>query len=232
MFQSNKKILYAFFASLLLGVSGWGIFHHQAVSSEEKIFTHIYENNLWGKGSGPGSDPSKAQPYISLLQTVFENPKYKTIVDLGCGDWQLMEKIRIPHDKFYKGFDVVHSVINDNIQKHQRTNVQFYHIHELKKFQNVTGDLLIVKDVLIHWPIKTILFFLQDILPHFKYALLTGDYGSNSDKEMGSYSPLDLQAPPFSAQNLTVLLDYQVPDHNGLKKRVWFYERAHLRIDK
>ena len=63
---------------------------------DEDVFTKIYDQNLWYAGSGYGSNPAQAEPYLEKLQGFFDNHEFKTIIDLGCGDWRLMERIDIP----------------------------------------------------------------------------------------------------------------------------------------
>lgn len=194
--------------------------------SHVAAFTKVYDTKHWGKGSGAGSDPQAAKPYIALLQNYITDPRFHKIVDLGCGDWQIMNKINIPSDKEYYGYDVVPSIIATNQANHTAANVHFTQVTSLRDFKakNITGDLLIVKDVLQHWPDAEIKYFLQNILPDFKYALITNAYKVTSQRqniniELGHFRPLDLQGAPYNLQNVKPLLEYAGPDN----KLVLFY---------
>ncbi|XVN42451.1 MAG: class I SAM-dependent methyltransferase [Candidatus Rickettsia vulgarisii] len=190
---------------------------------EEQIFTKIYDQNLWGSGSGPGSNPINAEPYLKLLQSYLDDPKFVSIVDLGCGDWQLMKTLRIPDSKAHIGFDLVKSVINTNIKNYQKDNINFNHIHKLADLKNQKGDLLIVKDVLQHSNNQEIKYFIKEILPNFKYALITNDYFStnnNSEISTGLYRTIDLESEPFNMSSIKTLLDYSA---HGVLKRVYLY---------
>jgi SAM-dependent methyltransferase len=192
-------------------------------SREAEIFTKIYDENFWGGGSGKGSDPKNAGPYLELLQSYLDDPKINSIIDLGCGDWRLMETLKIPDNKLYIGFDLVKSVIDTNIKNHSKSNIRFTLIRDLSDFRNQTGDLLIVKDVIHHWETKTIQFFIQTILPNFKYTLITNGYNAennNYEIETGKFRPIDLEAEPFNMLTLKVVLDY--PAH-GAVKRVYLH---------
>lgn len=181
-------------------------------------FTRVYATKEWGIGSGEGSNPSNAAIYIDLLQSYFYDQRFKTIVDLGCGDWQIMNHITIPNDKVYIGYDVVPSLITTNTERFKANNVTFMNIAGLKEFNeiNITGDLLVVKDVLQHWPIAEIKYFIKNILPKFKYALITNEYLTdspeiNSEISLGAFRSLNLAAEPFLLKNITEVLLYEGP---------------------
>ena len=193
------------------------------------VFSKIYEDGIWGGDSGLGSSPSNAAEYINLLQSYIDDPRVHTIVDLGCGDWRIMSQITIPKGKTYIGYDVVPKLIEANKQKYAKLNVHFYAIkdlHELKS-KNVKADLLVVKDVMQHWPNSEVSYFIKDILPNFKLALITNGYSStpstgsklNGDIKLGHYRPLDLTGSPFNLQHVTTALEYEGPD----PKRVLVY---------
>ena len=192
--------------------------------SEAQAFTEIYDKNVWGKGSGPGSDPQQAKVYLPFLQKYLNNPAMHSILDLGCGDWQLMSTLTIPDSKVYTGFDLVKSVIEENIKKHKKNNVNFQLIHNILDFQSQHGDLLVVKDVIQHWPNDQIQYLLKNILPNFKYALITNDFkpsNSNQDIKFGDFRCIDLQAVPFNVgKEFQVVFDYPSA---GIVKRVYLY---------
>ncbi len=70
-------------------------------------------------------------------------------------------------------------------------------------------DLLIAKDILQHWPIDEIQYFIKKILPNFKYAIITHDFDNNPNKDisLGNTTTIDLQAPHFNmTKNIKVLI--------------------------
>ena len=230
-----KKIILFVLTVLIITYSYLYFFHkdilvkYNLVSmSTEEAFTEIYNKNLWGEGSGPGSDPENSKPYLGLLQTYLNSPKFTSIVDLGCGDWRLMATLIVPSNKIYDGFDVVQSVIDKNSKTYTKPNIHFHHIHNIIDFNNQKGDLLIVKDVLQHWPNKDIEYFITNILPNFKYALITHDFdrkNCNIDIKHGEFKFIDLEIAPFNMRGLEHLMDY--PSH-GITKRVYLYTNPNL----
>ncbi len=204
-------------------------FEHKLIPYQyAKRFGEIYRTEHWGvgEGSGKGSNPNAARSYLALLQEYLNDPRFHTIVDLGCGDWQLMSKVTIPKNKQYYGYDVVPWLIAANNKKFAVDNLHFLTVKHLRDFEKtaVEGDLLIVKDVLQHWPNSEIEYFINKVLPHFKYALITNDYNpraahQNLDIMMGYHHPLDLTAAPYGLKNAHVVLEYAGPEN----KRVLFY---------
>ena len=92
----------------------------------ERIFSRIYHNEVWdhGGGSGPGSHPDYNQHFITYIQHILSNPKLniKSVLDLGCGDWQYAQHIgyhQYPHVKYLR-IDTVSSVIKNNTQKYAK----------------------------------------------------------------------------------------------------------------
>src|SRR6478735_6812488 len=70
------------------------------------VFEHIYRNDLWHGGSGPGSLPSVNRPYVRFLHGFLRANQIQTVVDLGCGDWQFSRRIDWGGAR-YLGLDVV-----------------------------------------------------------------------------------------------------------------------------
>ncbi len=167
----KNKIIYPILVLVFFGMMIF-IFDKNRKNGDTYIFSQIYQNNLWGGGSGSGSNPKNARPYLKILQSFFYDKNIKKIVDLGCGDWRLMETIYIPDDKQYKGFDVVSMIIEKANLKFKKSNVEFYQINKLEDIKNETGDLLIVKDVMQHWSYERIGYFVNNILPNFKWAFV------------------------------------------------------------
>ena len=75
------------------------------------IFDEIYRKNHWGgEGiySGVGSEESNSRPYEDLVVSYVEEHGIKSIVDVGCGDFQVSGRIldRLPDSLTYTGVDV------------------------------------------------------------------------------------------------------------------------------
>lgn len=164
------------------------------------LFDIVYESNLWGNGSGSGSDEKLCAGYVTFLQNFFATHNITSIVDVGCGDWQFSKNIDFGKIK-YQGFDVASSIINSNIEKYQTENINFS-LYDGDFRVLPKADLLLCKDVLIHLPNKKIQEFI-DVLPQYKYALITNSidtFGLNTDILPTEYRGVDLRLAPFSLQ--------------------------------
>ena len=72
-------------------------------------------------GSGPGSFSEYNSKFLELLQNLIRDKNIKSIVDFGCGDWQLMNLMDF-RGIDYIGFDVVPKLIDQNKKKSNCTS--------------------------------------------------------------------------------------------------------------
>ena len=178
------------------------------------IFDKIYENSYWGKGSGGGSSPEATQPYKVFLEEFIRQNDIKSIVDLGCGDWQFSQFLDFGRAT-YIGIDASKNVIIDNQKSFSGPRVSFANLP--KNYSELpSAELLICKDVLMHLSTKEVQDILS-ILPNFKYALITNDvpcvstFGAillkltrpfspiiNREIKTGDYRTLDPTQRPFN----------------------------------
>ncbi|ARU54368.1 SAM-dependent methyltransferase [Oleiphilus messinensis] len=164
------------------------------------IFETIYETNEWGKGSGEGSFPEHTGGYVRFLEKFIKTRNIKSIVDVGCGDWQFSRYVNW-QGASYQGFDVVQSVIEQNQAHFTRNNVAF-HLYSGKPETLPDADLLIAKDVLQHWSNENVQAFLP-LISRYKYALITNCINvsgvtENQNINDGEFRPLDLRLAPFN----------------------------------
>lgn len=162
-------------------------------------FTRIYGNNRWGFGSGHGSLPEVTEGYRQFVQDFMRQNYLRTVVDFGCGDWQFSRLIDWSAVD-YLGLDVAHEVIENNRAKYGCKNVKF----DLSptRFTDVpSGDLLLVKDVLQHFPSDMVHSFMAEVVRRFRFALITNCTEPirkrNREIKLGDWRPLDLRTDPF-----------------------------------
>jgi SAM-dependent methyltransferase len=164
------------------------------------VFETIYDKKVWGGGSGIGSSPQVAGPYMNLLQAFLNNNPIRSVVDIGCGDWQFSRYINWG-DRTYLGIDVVASVIEANREKFARSNVSFSHANPLEDGFDVGGDLLLMKDILQHLSNSNVQKLLR-LTSRFRFSLLTNAYAVRNDEcENGDTRPLDIRTEPFNLKN-------------------------------
>lgn len=196
----------------------------------KRIFSEIYKNRYWSNPldennlSGPGSIYELSLPYMNFLQKYIDEKNPKSVVDLGCGNWELMKHISLKSSISYLGIDLVDSVIEENVRKYSSSNVAFMAIRNISEIKNITANLLIIKDVMQHWNNRETIFFLRNILPNFEYAILAHGYSyerelNNVEIKTGKFRFVDLEAEPFHLK-VSSWFDYKHPLH---RMRVYLY---------
>lgn len=168
----------------------------------KKVFSNIYEKNLWKNGSGPGSTPKATDYYRSILIDLITNLEIKTVLDYGCGDWQFSHLV--PWEDLinnYLGVDIVDSVIAENIKKYKSSKVNFQTVTEDWCFPEV--DLIICKDVLQHLPNVQVKQLLEKMKSSSRFMIITNDIivdkeTTNSDCSIGKSRPINLSLSPWN----------------------------------
>ncbi len=181
----------------------------------EEVFTYIYEKCVWGDNSniayngssGCGSTVEYNQEtYVVFLKEFIKEKSIKTVVDLGCGDFQcgpiIYEDLK---DVSYTGYEVYRKVVEYNKSIHPRPKYEFIHLDISKQKEEIKGgDLCILKDVLQHWSTALIIDLL-DYLVHtrkFKYILLCNCYNNpyhpNMDINIGGGRSLSCDIYPLN----------------------------------
>lgn len=171
-----------------------------------ETFTYIYDNKVWGEGSGGGSNPENNTEYISFLQEFLKEKEIKHVIDFGCGDWQFSQFIDWTGVR-YLGVDCVLSVIAKNWDIYRNSyHIDFSHNDNIKGYK---ADLLIMKDVLQHWTDEAIIKFFKPILKNFKYILITNSKGTgyyqHPEVEGIITRPISALDYPLNQYNIEVL---------------------------
>ncbi len=167
----------------------------------QPIFEKIYKDKVWYKGSGSGSLPENTAQYRNALADYIAKNHIKTILDIGCGDWQFMHLMDLSGVD-YTGIDVVPWLIEENQGRYGAPNIRFLH-GDASTMQLPKADLVILKDVLQHWSNGTIKQFLGR-LREYPHVLLLNTLTTekqpknvNADIAIGEARPIDLVKPPF-----------------------------------
>jgi 2-polyprenyl-3-methyl-5-hydroxy-6-metoxy-1,4-benzoquinol methylase len=175
--------------------------------SNAEVFSKIYKEDLWHGGSGVGSKLENVKEYVEVLQKYIDKPEVKTVLDLGCGDWQFSKFLDLSSVS-YLGVDVVESVIESNSTSYSASNIKFIS-RDITTYEVPKADLIICKDVLQHLCNKDVVNILVKIITSSKFSLITNDFNpdntENKDIDNGNYRCLDLTLSPFYLDVVTVL---------------------------
>jgi SAM-dependent methyltransferase len=214
---------------------------HEGSGLVRKTFEDIYSYGGWGGlGSGPGSLPRNARPYVEFVANLLQSHSVRTVVDVGCGDWQMWPAGMFDGIDKYVGFDIVESVIESRAA-HQSSRCEF-HVADATVMTLPPGDLLLCKEVLQHLPNAEVLGFLESAITACRIVVVCDDIwiGSGSnwrrgarrllnlDVQPGGYRPVDDALAPFASLPLTKRLLYEsfTPPRCRTIKAIWSSERV------
>ena len=197
------------------------------------IFTKIYKNNDWGGEpnefySGPGSHHPLIHGYVQEVGDFIIKNQLKDIVEIGCGDFNIGEKV-LKHldsagtDFTYIGYDVVKPLIRRNREMFGNERTKFI-CKDASSGIIKNGDVLIIRQVLQHLNNRAI----QQIIKKFnnyRYIIvsehqLAEHYGNrirpNIDQvtsasiRLHMSSAIYLDKPPFNCNIIGRL--YSIPE--------------------
>jgi len=189
----------------------------------EETFTNKYEQCIWANngnphykgGSGGGSElPEVGNTYIPFLKRYIRENEIRTVVDLGCGDFQCGNQTYDELDITYTGYDVYKKVITYNQGQHPAPKYQFVHSDFYTEHDAIVGgDLCILKDVLQHWTVERIYTFLDALVASkkFKHILLINCCDQSRDdpiSQLGNTMQLHTNYLPLKKYNPVELYRY------------------------
>jgi hypothetical protein len=180
----------------------------------DKFFSNLYASGGWGKvPSGGGSTPENTVQYRKFLIDFINENNIQTVWDYGCGDWTFSKLIDWGKVK-YNGIEVVKKLVDQLNNKYKKTNIKFFYITQknFKNFYAKQGDLLIIKDVLQHWYNDEIVDFLDNVIPNFRFIIVTNSFYQKEDwqelESRFSGRPLACEYYPLKKYNIKKILNY------------------------
>lgn len=204
-----------------------------SMKNNAQIFTDIYNSNGWGdieSISGPGSRIENTVNLRKELIYLVNKLNIKSILDVPCGDINWMSKVDLKNIRYY-GFDIVKELIEQNKEKFKNKNYNFECKDAISdKLPQV--DLILCRDLIIHFPIKEIWNLLNNFIKSgSKYLLISKSINQNTynqNIEFGSWSPRNLEKPPFNfPKPLYLVLDHDNESHGC--GAMGLYKISHLR---
>jgi len=189
----------------------------------KRAFGEIYRSHSWGSASksGPGSEPAHTVEYRQLVERLLRELRVERVVDLGCGDWAFSRLIDWSSVD-YTGVEVVPELVDELSQRFGGPKRRFV-CSDFSKKAWPDADLVLIKDVLQHWPNAAVMSFLARV-SEAPFALVTNDYRklyrggplrlyrwkelrtANTDIQFGESRTLQLTEPPFQFDAIRVAL--------------------------
>ena len=209
----------------------------------EHIFSRIYdEYGFFGSKESRSGDGSTISATILIREKIKElvtQKNIKTVVDIPCGDFNWMKEIVFNFDHYFGG-DIVEKCIEDNNEKYGSRHIEFKHF-DLVKDKIPAGDLLIVRDVIGHFPLEDGKKIVNNILESdCKYLLATSWYDPsdsnfhkthiNQDVPHGRFYFLNLMSEPFNLPSPEFYIDEGVfYDGDGKRKGLGFWDLSKVK---
>lgn len=180
------------------------------------IFRNIYDRNLWEDGgSGIGSAVKYSAKFIDYVRGVVHGKK---VLDLGCGDFRIGRELYQGTGE-YTAVDVMADRFKypRNVRS---VEADFSQPGVIAKLFEEPYDVVILKDVLMHWTDEEIRRFVREFLPlnwrtvlianKYKYVRKPAYNGRPRNPRVNKYSmaPLPHNHPTLKALKLGVVLHY------------------------
>jgi SAM-dependent methyltransferase len=196
-------------------------------------FADIYRKDIWGNGSGSGSDDRFATAYCDLVSEFARQNRIDGILDIGCGDFRV-GKLIVSRGLRYLGVDVVQEVIERNQREYGSERVRFQCLDAtLEKLPH--AELCLIRQVLQHLSNDEIWRILQNCRD-CKHILITEHvplnpralnidkpHGPDTRIDFGRRSGVFLDASPFCLSIENVL---EVPYTDGEVLRTVYISNA------
>ena len=184
------------------------------VNDASYIFSNIYNTNHWLYGSGEGSLIENTKTYIYFLENYLPTLHIKKISDIGCGDWQFSRYMNWDNYE-YMGYDVVQHLIDNHQLHYQKENIHFQQFDILQNYQHFPEtDVIILKDVIQHWPTMNIVVVLSFLQKKCKYMIITnccyqGELPKiNLDIPLGEFRPIEFSLEPLNIFTVEKIFEF------------------------
>ena len=214
------------------------------------IFSNIYDNYGFGSlesRSGPGSTLDETQKLRESIKKIIKDKNIKSVVDIPCGDFNWMKEIVFNFES-YIGGDIVKKAIEENNERYSNSRIKFIEF-DIVNDEIPNGDLLIVRDIIGHFPIEDGVKILKNILnSKCKYLLSTtwakkiGNdwfpcekndvHRENEGVDYGRFYPVNLMSNPFNLPNAEIYLEEDVMVdnfENGNRKTLALWDLDKIR---
>lgn len=197
----------------------------------KRTFTDVYKQNRWlsknGESiSGNGSMLSYTENLRAALPRIFEKYGVVSVLDLPCGDFNWMSHVDLD-DIDYIGADVVSEIIELNRERYP--SVQF-EVLDIAGDDLPGADLIICRDLFVHFSNRDIERSLLNIKGKYKYILTTTfpTMKSNGSIRTGRWHPTNVELTPFNlGEPLELISEQEVGtdrrDGKGHAKMIGLY---------
>jgi SAM-dependent methyltransferase len=202
----------------------------------EKIFRHVYRNNIWGDPetvSGLGSGVARTAAFRDQFRNLLIELGATSLLDAGCGDFNWMKEVKLPVDRYF-GIDVVPELIAKNQTNYKDRGRLFIH-GDIARDDLPRSDLILCRDCLVHFSYDDTFAALRNFKRSQASYLLTTTFVAfteNSDIETGGWRQLNFEQSPFNFPAPEKLIDEKCWHTGGIyadkRLALWRLERIEV----
>ena len=185
--------------------------------------------------SGHGSSLNSTYETRQFIPHLVNEYSIESMIDLGCGDWNWMSKLRadIPNVN-YEGWDASDVLIEEHIKNHQNDNTKFF-CKDIINNPIPTVDMALCREVMFHLKKEYTMTILDNLRSAgVKYLLATSfnEVEGNDDQvrvmdHLGDWRfyYMNLNAEPFNLGDAMLEYVYEESSHDKTHKRfLCFYD--------
>ncbi|HEY5589325.1 MAG TPA: class I SAM-dependent methyltransferase [Candidatus Paceibacterota bacterium] len=203
--------------------------------SKRQIFTEYFVNNYWNSSeskSGRGSTIEQTKTLIQELEILLVDLGIESILDIPCGDYNWMQKVKKANIK-YIGADIVKPLIKANKEKFkEQENVEFKTI-DIINDPLPKCDLIFVRDCFVHLSFQEISKSIQNIKKSGSKYLLTTTFPNhkeNVNSSNGGWRTINLVEEPFNLSTPLLVINENCTEDNlkYLDKSIALWELSEL----
>lgn len=172
-------------------------------TTNKEIFTTIFHTNHWNSEeslSGPGAEMRQTREVRKALPKIFKQFSIRSLLDIGCGDFNWMKIVDLSELDRYIGVDIVNELITLNTTRYVNEKKKFI---ELDVVNNPLprADLVFCRNCFVHLSNDDIYMALNNIKKSRSTFLLTTTYireKANTDTKQGKWRPINFNIKPFN----------------------------------
>jgi SAM-dependent methyltransferase len=196
------------------------VFQHLAYALRRNLnsvstFSQIYQKGLWTgipDDSGAGSSPEESAPYIQLVNGLLRLAEARSVLDLGTGDGRVFRQISAPSLLSAVGIDCYAPHVDRLNRECGDRLFRCLDIFEDRE-KLPSAEVVLLKDVLHHWPNKLVTTWLEWLMTcgKYRFAIVTSDCQqttTSQDCHLGGWRGLRPDLPPLKRFNPYVLTHY------------------------
>ena len=148
--------------------------HKVTKDNFEDVFETIYTTSFWKHADGSGSDsrPEIVPSFFTILTDIITEYSICDIGDFGCGTHYIFKDYKWPENISYTGYDASLTALERAKNNCKNSEFKFKHLSNYEQLPN--HQLLLIKDVVCHWPLDLVQDFTNNHIQKFDYVLIAG----------------------------------------------------------